>query len=73
MGEATAAVGQGLHGDAPAQLAHQLAAQRGAGLGFVAGLQLPGEIVQRVGQRVAVQALADRSRRLTHPSAGTPA
>ena len=29
--------------------------QRGAGLGLVAGLQLPGEIVQRVGQRVALQ------------------
>jgi 2-furoyl-CoA dehydrogenase FAD binding subunit len=31
------------------------------------------QLVRQLGRRVAVQALADRSRRLPHPSAGTPA
>ena len=73
MGEAAAAVGQGLHGDALADALNDFAWQLQARDEPQASAALRRQLVRQLGRRVAMQALADRSRRLPHPSAGTPA
>ena len=62
-----------LHGDALADALNHFAWQLEARDEPQASAALRRQLVRQLGRRVAMQALADRSRRLPHPSAGTPA
>ena len=62
-----------LQGDALADALNDFAWQLQARDEPQASAALRRQLVRQLGRRVAVQALADRSRRLSHPSAGTPA
>lgn len=62
-----------LQGDALADALNDFAWQLQARDEPQASAELRRQLVRQLGRRVAMQALADRSRRLPHPSAGTPA
>ena len=62
-----------LQGDALADALNDFAWQLQARDEPQASAALRRQLVRQLGRRVAMQALADRSRRLPHPSAGTPA